>query len=261
MLIDGDLKCDILININEITLGYYRANLQITGKEAIGLISTDMLAAKSRHQTPGMWLPFSAHSRDSAGIMERLYWKWLPDAVRRTLAASIRLHSDWEETLAQYCRLLALLHDIGKLTPSFQQKLAACMPEYAERLSSAGIDLSGLEESKRSPHAAAGGRSCWSTAFRPPSSRSSVRITGGISAIRPISSGSIPKTTTGTKAAAVPYGGSCCRNGSCALCGKPALRQMRCPCRMFRADDPDRHADHGGLDRQQRDLFPVYSLR
>ena len=89
------------------------------------MLMIDAIAAKSESHDSSIWLPFSIHAFDTAGIIERLFNKWLPDSVRKTLCESIALGSDVEsreKMTSEYCRLLALLHDIGKLTPAFQSK-------------------------------------------------------------------------------------------------------------------------------------------
>lgn len=119
----------------------------------------DIFAAKSSRQSPGLWLPYSVHLRDTAEIMQRLWNEWLPASVQERTAKALNLSADPDEAVSRacdYCRLLALLHDIGKLTPAFQLKIAAGIPAYAERLQSAGICLTGLAEPAESPHTAAG---------------------------------------------------------------------------------------------------------
>lgn len=118
-----------------------------------------LFAAKSSKQSQNLWLPFSAHSRDTEGIMKFLYREWLPDSVRSRIEKSLNLSPDLEEANSRtedYCRLLALLHDTGKLTPAFQYKIAAHIPLYAATMEKAGIELRDLPESARSPHAIAG---------------------------------------------------------------------------------------------------------
>ncbi len=117
------------------------------------------IAAKSDRSDPAKWLPFQMHAEDTAGIMERLFYKWLPHSVQRSISDALALGYDAdsrEEQTVNYCRLLALLHDIGKLTPAFQCKLAFRISGYAETMTGYGIDLSTLPEASVSPHAIAG---------------------------------------------------------------------------------------------------------
>ena len=119
----------------------------------------DMFAAKSSRQCPELWLPFTVHMRDTAVMMNLLYDRWLPDSVRKRIATILNLSPDIDEAVSRagdYCRLLALLHDIGKLTPAFQSKIAASIPAYSECLNANGISLMGLAEPSKSPHAIAG---------------------------------------------------------------------------------------------------------
>ncbi len=123
------------------------------------MLMIDAIAAKSESHDSSIWLPFSIHAFDTAGIIERLFNKWLPDSVRKTLCESIALGSDVEsreKMTSEYCRLLALLHDIGKLTPAFQSKISIHILGYAEVLSNEGVDLSSCSTFGSSPHSIAG---------------------------------------------------------------------------------------------------------
>lgn len=117
------------------------------------------IAAKSDRSDPTLWLPFQMHALDTAGIIERLFYKWLPFSVQQYISVALALGFDAdsrEEQTVNYCRLLALLHDIGKLTPAFQSKLALRISGYNETLTGYGIDLSSLPDASASPHAIAG---------------------------------------------------------------------------------------------------------
>ena len=117
------------------------------------------IAAKSDRSDPTQWLPFQMHALDTAGIIERLFYKWLPFSVQQYISVALALGFDAdsrEEQTVNYCRLLALLHDIGKLTPAFQCKLALQISSYNETLTGYGIDLSSLPDASASPHAIAG---------------------------------------------------------------------------------------------------------
>ena len=83
-------------------------------------------AAKTDRQDAQLYLPVWMHALDTAGILERLYHKWLAGAVIGRLAAEIG-----EDMLYPVCRLLALSHDIGKLTAQFQTNIQAQLDEYA----------------------------------------------------------------------------------------------------------------------------------
>ena len=119
----------------------------------------NMIAAKSDALHREMWLPFQVHSLDTAGMMERMFFKWLPVSIRNFIAVSLGLGFDIdsrEEQTAAYCRLLALLHDIGKLTPAFQGKIAQHISGYYDWLENCGIELNMITEPSASPHALAG---------------------------------------------------------------------------------------------------------
>lgn len=117
------------------------------------------IAAKSDRSDPTNWLPFQIHAEDTAGIMERLFYKWLPLSIQKYISDALALGFDAdsrEEQTVNYCCLLALLHDIGKLTPAFQSKLVLNISGYAETITAQGIDLSNAPEASASPHALAG---------------------------------------------------------------------------------------------------------
>lgn len=119
----------------------------------------DILAAKSDHSSPELWLSFKTHMLDTAAIIRQLFDRWLPESVRNLLADSLRLDSEPDtagDHASDFCRLIALLHDIGKLTPAFQSKIADRLPGYRERLSACQIELSMIRDPKSSPHALAG---------------------------------------------------------------------------------------------------------
>ena len=117
------------------------------------------IAAKSDRSDSSQWLPFQIHAEDTAGMIERLFYKWLPLSIQKFISDALALGFDAdsrEERTADYCRLLALLHDIGKLTPAFQCKLAANISGYAEKMTAHGINLNTLPDASASPHAIAG---------------------------------------------------------------------------------------------------------
>lgn len=125
-------------------------------------------AAKSDRENPDSWLPFSVHALDTAGVIQRLFDLWLPISVRDYISGSLGLGTDPDtsmEMAANYCRLLALLHDIGKLTPAFQSKIAPNINGYTDVLARSDIDLSMLFHVGKSPHAIAGEAILLSTGF------------------------------------------------------------------------------------------------
>ena len=78
------------------------------------------------------WLPFWIHSSDTEGTMLKLLSAWLPQRTKQALCVN-------GEELAQVCRFLALVHDIGKLTPAFLTRILPSLTELRERLEAEGI--------------------------------------------------------------------------------------------------------------------------
>ena len=115
------------------------------------------LAAKSERMDKSKWLPLVIHASDTAGIMQRLFNKWLPEHVRNELLKNIPLHIESSSYVKRFCELLALLHDIGKITPSFQNMIAKNIENHVDYMYSLGLDISGkFREASKSPHKIAG---------------------------------------------------------------------------------------------------------
>ena len=98
------------------------------------------------------WLPLWAHSKDTAEIMIRLIDDWLPQQTVSIFA------SEKGELEKLFC-FVALIHDIGKLTPVFASKIMKQLPEQRERLESLGLPVFSIREfpnAKQTPHAKAG---------------------------------------------------------------------------------------------------------
>lgn len=51
--------------------------------------TSELLAAKSSFEDNTKWLPFNVHASDTAGIIKRLFNKWIAQNVRRRLCAAI----------------------------------------------------------------------------------------------------------------------------------------------------------------------------
>lgn len=88
-------------------------------------IAARRTAAKTDRQDAQLYLPVWMHALDTAGIMERLYREWLAGAVIGRLAAEVG-----KDMLPRVCILLALIHDLGKLTAQFQTNIQTQMDEY-----------------------------------------------------------------------------------------------------------------------------------
>lgn len=117
------------------------------------------LAAKSDRTNTDLWLPFTVHSEDTAGITELLFYKRLPDNTRMLLCKKLfpELPPDFsEERTSDYCRLLAYLHDIGKITPAFQSKITHFISGHSSLAETAGFNITAITEAKTSPHNIAG---------------------------------------------------------------------------------------------------------
>lgn len=117
----------------------------------------DIIAAKSDSSNNCKWLPFKAHSLDTAGIIERLFYSWLPDNVRNFFADSLfgGVSDEALDCALNYCKLAALLHDIGKITPAFQGKISNNIEGCADRLERAGLPVNNIAKESFA-HAAAG---------------------------------------------------------------------------------------------------------
>ena len=98
------------------------------------------------------WLPLWMHSMDTAEIMAKLLEDWLP---KQTVSAC----ATEQYELARLCRFVALMHDIGKLTPVFASKIMEQLPVQRERLKALGLPVFSIRDfpnAKQTPHAKAG---------------------------------------------------------------------------------------------------------
>lgn len=87
-------------------------------------------------------------------VMQRLFRYWIPDNVRHVIQGKLS-----EEEAEQTAVLMALLHDIGKLTPVFSSKLLPVLPELRDCLLTLGLPVQEHEamiDPAKSPHALAG---------------------------------------------------------------------------------------------------------
>ena len=103
--------------------------------------SLSVIAAKSCRSDKTRWLPFVVHAIDTEGIIEKLFSKWLPEHVRNELS-----------TTAEFPKLIALLHDTGKITPVFQNKIAYNIEGQVELLHSNGLEVARTDDPSKSPH-------------------------------------------------------------------------------------------------------------
>lgn len=119
----------------------------------------DIIAAKSDHNDKTKWLPFKIHNSDTSGIIELLYDKWLPESVKRYISTNLNVSYDVEESdykTKNLCKLIALIHDIGKITPAFQSKITFNIENHTEMLLNNGLKVSDIPDVSRSPHNIAG---------------------------------------------------------------------------------------------------------
>lgn len=110
-----------------------------------------LIVAKSDSDDRGKWLPLHFHLLDTAGIMSRLINLWLPPAARQAMAEEMDTY-----TFCRVSTLLALIHDLGKATPAFQQKIAGCVDGMWERMEQCDLVIPTLPNAKESPHPLAG---------------------------------------------------------------------------------------------------------
>lgn len=114
----------------------------------------DIIAAKSCAENPSLWLPFNVHAIDTEKIIEKLFNKWLSEAERLYIANELGASGDIdnaEGVACRLCRFIALIHDIGKITPAFQCKITNNIENHKDTLYSLGIKLP-CREPEKSPH-------------------------------------------------------------------------------------------------------------
>ncbi|MDE6005724.1 MAG: CRISPR-associated helicase Cas3' [Oscillospiraceae bacterium] len=119
----------------------------------------NLIAAKSDYHDKTKWLPYKIHSLDTEGIMKLLYDRWLSESVRRYISINLNTSCDIEKSdciARNLCRIIALLHDIGKITPAFQSRITFNIENHTEMLSRNGLKISGISEASKSPHDIAG---------------------------------------------------------------------------------------------------------
>ena len=122
----------------------------MTEKNCVYLLNT--LAAKFDGKES--WLPFPMHLADTAGVMEWLTTHWLPDHVTETI-----MEKNPQIELNKLCKFIALVHDIGKVTPVFQSKICEGSGYLKERIAALGIDVppfSSFISRSKTPHSFAG---------------------------------------------------------------------------------------------------------
>lgn len=107
--------------------------------------------AKSDRESGNDWLPFWMHSFDTAGIMEKLAQKRLPESISDYLCAEC----GGREKLFSTLKFCALVHDIGKVTVVFQSRIRDAV-EFSPSAEYVDLPKSGsFERISETPHALA----------------------------------------------------------------------------------------------------------
>ena len=79
-----------------------------------------------------LWLPLTWHLEDTAQVMEYLVRSWISDGFFRGVRLS-------KEDVMKTGIFLAMVHDLGKATPCFQEKITEDFPELKDALTSTGL--------------------------------------------------------------------------------------------------------------------------
>ena len=108
-----------------------------------------LLAGKSGEGSESLWLPLWVHAHDTAEMMKRLVNKRLSEAARN----AIGLDAD---ELCRVAWFLGAVHDIGKATVLFQDKITYQLPDVRSRLESTVVELRKSPYPDKSHHALAG---------------------------------------------------------------------------------------------------------
>lgn len=95
-----------------------------------------VLAGKSSDLSNELYLPAYVHCIDTAEVTEYLVTHWISEHELRSMG-----FSDKEEAV-RLVKLLGMLHDIGKITPAFQDKISRMIRRLREILCEMNIDLS-----------------------------------------------------------------------------------------------------------------------
>lgn len=107
--------------------------------------------AKSDRENGNDWLPFWMHSFDTAGIMEKLAQRRLPESISDYLCAEC----GGREKLFSTLKFCALVHDIGKVTVVFQSRIRDAV-EFSPFAEYVDLPKSGsFERISETPHALA----------------------------------------------------------------------------------------------------------
>lgn len=109
-----------------------------------------LLMAKTGRETEEEWLPLWMHLKDTAGIMEKLAKKWVPDSI----PAAAGMNCSQFLTTAKF---LGAVHDIGKATSYFQSIITQNCPQKYDEITGSGFVVNKKYRSAgKTPHAYAG---------------------------------------------------------------------------------------------------------
>lgn len=111
------------------------------------------LVAKTGGDDERLWLPLLTHLKDTASVIEYLAANWLPESYCRCLGLD-------RDDFLKLASAAALLHDIGKSTRLFQNRITERRPALRDMLLSAGLNAEFQPNTRTDtnvPHAAAGG--------------------------------------------------------------------------------------------------------
>ncbi|MGY3515010.1 CRISPR-associated endonuclease Cas3'' [Micromonospora sp. PTRAS2] len=116
-----------------------------------GLSESARLVWGKTNRDRGFWLPLHRHLADSADVVGLLWDMWLPESVRRPIAAPLPGGADDGRRLVRW---LAGIHDIGKATPAFAWQVK----HLREDMRRHGFDFDDRVEKDRlcAPHGPAG---------------------------------------------------------------------------------------------------------
>lgn len=105
-----------------------------------------LLAAKTDRRNSALWLPYYFHAEDVAGVMDFL--------LAERYAGLYGICGMSAEDFHKTAMLAAYLHDIGKLTPVFQDKLLQSLPVRRGIMEHYQIEIPGysLNDYKQAPH-------------------------------------------------------------------------------------------------------------
>lgn len=111
-----------------------------------------VMAAKSSRYDSTEWLPFWMHSLDTAGVLKKLVRRWIPLSVIKTI-------SEEPEEVEKLVTFLGLVHDIGKMTAVFQNRLLTNIAGQIDRLINNNISITNSSKfiyGSKTPHSIAG---------------------------------------------------------------------------------------------------------